>query len=54
VAARLLGLADRDELVATQVVVDAGGDTYRWAPIGKQAIRGVSGPLEVYRLLPGA
>jgi class 3 adenylate cyclase len=50
-AARLLALAERDELVATQAVVtaaEAGG--FEWEPIGDRAIRGVVAPQAIYRL----
>ena len=47
--ARLLGRADRDELVATRVVVDAcnGVD---WEPVGSMRVRGIATEVEVFRL----
>lgn len=50
-AARLLGTADSDELVATRPVVERTVGSCRWEPIGAHAIRGVAQPVEVFRLL---
>jgi adenylate cyclase len=49
-AARLLGLGRRDELLTTAAVVEACGDACRWEPIGEHRLRGVERPLAVYRL----
>jgi len=50
-AARLLGLGDRDELIATEPVVAACGDRLRWESLGHREIRGLGHPIGVYRLL---
>jgi adenylate cyclase len=49
-AARLLNAADRDELIATTSVVESTGDDFRWEPIGKHRVRGVTELVDVYRL----
>lgn len=51
-AARLLGLAGRDELLATGAVVSATAGRFEWESCGAQAIRGFADPVAVYRLLP--
>jgi class 3 adenylate cyclase len=49
--ARLLALAERDELVATEaVIISADCDAFEWDPIGERAIRGVASPQPVFRL----
>jgi class 3 adenylate cyclase len=47
--ARLLGRADRDELVATRVVAEAcpGLD---WEPVGTMQVRGIAGEVKAFRL----
>jgi class 3 adenylate cyclase len=49
--ARLLGAAGHDELVATRPVVRATADSRTWESLGEREIRGVTEPLEVFRLL---
>jgi adenylate cyclase len=49
-AARLLLAAERDELVATQPVVDATGKTFLWDPAGTRQVKGMADPVELYRL----
>jgi class 3 adenylate cyclase len=49
-AARLLALSERDELVATTEVVKACGAEFRWRHGGDYALRGVAHPVAVYRL----
>ncbi len=49
-AARLLGLAGRDELFASETVVHATADCFDWELRGSQDIRGFSQPVCVYRL----
>lgn len=51
-AARLLALGGRDELITTGVVVDATGSEFSWEPMGEKSIRGVAEPIPIYRLLP--
>ncbi|HUO73968.1 MAG TPA: adenylate/guanylate cyclase domain-containing protein [Solirubrobacteraceae bacterium] len=48
--ARLLVQADRDELVATRIVVERCS-SHRWEPAGALRIRGISHDVEVFRLL---
>jgi adenylate cyclase len=50
-AARLRGLAGRDEIVASETVVRATADRFDWELRGSQDIRGFSQPVCVYRLL---
>ncbi len=53
-AARLLAVARREELVATAPVVKACGDSFEWEPLGERLIRGVEQPVEVFLLRGGA
>ena len=53
IAARLLAVAGRDELVATGSVVEACPDSLPWEPLGAHLVRGVREPVEVFRLLSG-
>jgi len=50
-AARLLGLAGRDELFASEAVVRATAGRFDWESLGDQDIRGFSEPVCVYRLV---
>ncbi len=49
-AARLLGLAGKDELVAGEAVVSATQGEFDWKPGGRHRLRGVSEPVEISRL----
>lgn len=49
-AARLLGLAGRDELFASEAVVHATAGRFDWESRGSQDIRGFGEPICVYRL----
>jgi adenylate cyclase len=49
-AARLLGLAGNDELVASEAVVLATRGEFDWQPGGLQRLRGVGEPVEISRL----
>jgi adenylate cyclase len=49
-AARLVGLAERDELLASEAVVQATAGRFAWESRGSQSIRGFSDPIGVYRL----
>jgi adenylate cyclase len=51
-AARLLLVARRDELVATEVVARVTGGDFEWERRGAERIRGWGEAVEVYRLLP--
>jgi adenylate cyclase len=48
--ARLLTTADRDELVATTAVVHATEGAFAWESRGTRRIRGISEPVELFRL----
>jgi adenylate cyclase len=50
-AARLLGLAGADELIATRAVADSTADRFGWEPLGTTQIRGFRDPVEIYRLV---
>jgi adenylate cyclase len=50
VAARLLALAGRDELLATRPVVDSCRAEFAWERAGAVSLRGVAGLVEVFRL----
>lgn len=49
-AARLLGAADRDQLVATRPVVEGCADGFEWEHVGAREMRGVAEPVDVFRL----
>jgi adenylate cyclase len=49
-AARLLGLAGGDELLATSEVAEASGERFDWHNHATMSIRGFADPVEVYRL----
>jgi adenylate cyclase len=49
-AARLLGLAGRDELLASEAIVRATAGRFDWESRGSQDIRGFGEPVCVYRL----
>lgn len=51
-AARLLAVAGRDELIATDEVVGVCRDAFAWEPAGARTLRGVPGPVTVHRLVP--
>ena len=51
-AARLLALAERDQLVATRAVVDEADGAFEWEPIGERSIRGVASPQAIFLLGP--
>jgi class 3 adenylate cyclase len=50
-AARLLALGGRDELVATAPVVEACADAFAFESIGEHNIRGMQGTVAVHRLV---
>jgi adenylate cyclase len=50
-AARLLAAAGRDELVATEPVVRGTEDAFDWEAAGALRVRGVSEPVEIFRLV---
>lgn len=49
-AAPLLPLGRRDQLIATEEVVNASRPRFRWQPLGEQTIRRVDRPFAVYLL----
>jgi adenylate cyclase len=49
-AARLLTVAGRDELVATRAVVEATESKFAWETRGSHRIRGISEPVDVFCL----
>lgn len=49
-ASRLLRLAGRDELLASEAVVGATAGRFDWETRGSHGIRGLSEPISVYRL----
>ncbi len=49
-AARLLGLGGRDELIASEAVVRKTQGRFDWEPRGDHRIRGVSEPVAAYAL----
>jgi adenylate cyclase len=49
-AARLLTVAGRDELMATRPVVESGDGRFEWEPAGAVRVRGVTEPVPVFRL----
>jgi class 3 adenylate cyclase len=51
VAARLLAEAQRDDLTATRPVAEATASRFAWKHEGASDVRGVSEPVDVYRLL---
>lgn len=52
-AARLLGLAERNQLVASEDVVRETSDQrFGWEPLGTRRVRGLSEPVSAYRLIP--
>ena len=52
-AARLLALGGRDELLATEPVVQATSDTFDWETLGDHAIRGMVTPRPRVPVAPG-
>jgi adenylate cyclase len=49
-AARLLAAARRDELLATRPVVERTVSGFEWEPAGAHRVRGVTEPVELFRL----
>jgi class 3 adenylate cyclase len=47
-AARLLGVAQPDQLIATREVVDRTAVLYNWEPLGSREIRGIGQPVDVF------
>jgi adenylate cyclase len=51
IAARLLAAASRDELMTTAAVAEATGAEFSWEDAGSSYVRGVSGSVDLYRLV---
>jgi adenylate cyclase len=51
IAARLLAAARRDELTTTSAVAEATGAEFSWENAGSSHIRGVSGSVDLYRVV---
>jgi len=49
-AARLLTVAGKGELVASRQAADASGDLFTWQSLGRRRFRGLAEPIEVLRL----
>jgi adenylate cyclase len=48
-ASRVTGIARPGSVVCTQEIHDAAPDDFEWSPAGKQKLKGVSGPTQLYR-----
>lgn len=51
VAARILAAAKRDELMATAAVASATSEEFGWEDVGASYVRGVSGTVDLFRLI---
>ncbi|TMK41196.1 MAG: adenylate/guanylate cyclase domain-containing protein [Actinobacteria bacterium] len=51
VAARILDVARRDELVATSAVAEATSSAFAWKPVGGRFVRGLGEPVQLCRLV---
>jgi len=49
-AARLLTVAGKGELVASRQAAEACGDRFAWQSLGRRRFRGLAEPIEVLRL----
>ncbi|MBD3370494.1 tetratricopeptide repeat protein, partial [Candidatus Fermentibacteria bacterium] len=49
VASRLEEIADRNSILVSSKVFEECGDLFEWADLGSRAIRGRSGPVQVFR-----
>ena len=52
-AARLMALAGRDELLATRAAVESAGAEETWVPLGSRRLRGLREEVEIFRLEAG-
>jgi adenylate cyclase len=48
-ASRVTSIARPGSVLATRDVRDAVGDAYRWSPAGARSLKGVDGPVRLYR-----
>jgi adenylate cyclase len=48
-ASRVTSIARPGSVLATRDVRDAVGDDYRWSPAGARSLKGVDGPVRLYR-----
>jgi adenylate cyclase len=53
-AARLTAFARRGTVVASGEVREAAADGHAWSAIGRRRFKGLGGPVEVFRVRPGA
>jgi class 3 adenylate cyclase len=51
IAARILGAARRDELMATAAVAEATAADFEWEDAGASYVRGVSETVDLHRLV---
>ncbi len=49
IASRVTGIARADSVLATREVRDAASEAYRWSPAGARSLKGVDGPVRLYR-----
>jgi adenylate cyclase len=52
VASRITGVARPASVLGTEEVRDAAEDQFRWTPAGRKKLKGVKGPVAVYRARP--
>jgi adenylate cyclase len=52
VASRITGVARPASVLGTEEVRDAAEDRFRWTPAGRKKLKGVKGPVAVYRARP--
>jgi adenylate cyclase len=52
VASRITGVARPASVLGTEEVRDASEDRFRWSPAGHKKLKGVKGPVAVYRARP--
>jgi adenylate cyclase len=50
IASRITTIARPGSVLATREVRDAGGDGYRWSSAGARSLKGVEGPVRLYRV----
>jgi adenylate cyclase len=50
IASRITTIARPGSVLATREVRDAGGDGYRWSSAGARSLKGVDGPVRLYRV----
>jgi adenylate cyclase len=48
-ASRVTAIARPGSVLATRDVRDAASEAYRWSPAGARSLKGVDGPVRLYR-----